>query len=192
MIDHCITHTHMHAHTHTQESHLIEMGIHVIGDRIVFLEYLKLLKKHKRDADRSQSLWSGSTPILNLAYHKSFKGFCFHVSKLNLNFLSNGNFMHCTCVHTHSSAAHVVSPPLSGVLLARAFAGVRIVLQLTAVEILRLNSLTTVSSRIWSSVRSPNVVVAVLDRSCLSMLTTRTASGTYGEHNFHFRNTILF
>lgn len=52
----------------------------VLGDRIMFLEFLKLLKKHKRDADRSKSLWSGTTPVLKLAYHENCGQFCFHVS----------------------------------------------------------------------------------------------------------------
>jgi hypothetical protein len=63
-----------------QESHLKELNVLVLGDRIMFMEYLKLLKKHKRDADRSKSLWSGTTPVLSLAYHKNCGEFCFHVS----------------------------------------------------------------------------------------------------------------
>ena len=51
-----------------------------MGDRLVFMDYLKLLKKHKRDADRSKSLWSGTTPVLSLAYHRNCGEFCFHVS----------------------------------------------------------------------------------------------------------------
>lgn len=57
-----------------------ELGVLVLGDRINFLEFLKQLKKHKRDADRSKSLWSGTTPVLGLAYHKNCGQFCFHVS----------------------------------------------------------------------------------------------------------------
>ena len=48
------------------------------------MEYLQLLKKHKRDADRSRSLWSGKTPVLQCAYHRNFGEFCFHVSLLVL------------------------------------------------------------------------------------------------------------
>ena len=65
-----------------QESHLKEMNVMVVGDRIVFLEYLKQLKKHKRDADRSKALWNGTTPVLSLAYHRNCGAFCFHVSSL--------------------------------------------------------------------------------------------------------------
>ena len=57
-----------------------ELGCVVLGDRLVFLEYLKLLKKHKRDADRSRSLWSATTPVPKLPYHKNCGQFCFHVS----------------------------------------------------------------------------------------------------------------
>ena len=66
--------------TPSQESHLKEIGINIVGDRIVFMEYLKLLKKHKRDADRSKALWNGTTPVLSLAYHHNCGEFCFHVS----------------------------------------------------------------------------------------------------------------
>lgn len=59
-----------------EESHLKEIGCTVVGDRVVFLEYLKLLKKHKRDADRSRALWSGTTPVLSLAYHPGCASFC--------------------------------------------------------------------------------------------------------------------
>ena len=52
----------------------------MVGERILFLEYLKLLKKHKRDADRSRSLWTATTPYLSLAYHRNCGEFCFHVS----------------------------------------------------------------------------------------------------------------
>ena len=54
----------------------------MVGERILFLEYLKLLKKHKRDADRSRSLWTATTPYLSLAYHHNCGEFCFHVSPL--------------------------------------------------------------------------------------------------------------
>ena len=46
------------------------------------MDYLQLLKKHKRDADRSRALWSGTTPVLRCAYHRNFGEFCFHVSHL--------------------------------------------------------------------------------------------------------------
>ena len=63
-----------------QESHLKEIGVTMVGERILFIEYLKLLKKHKRDADRSRSLWTATTPHLSLAYHRNCGEFCFHVS----------------------------------------------------------------------------------------------------------------
>ena len=52
----------------------------VVGDRILFMDYLKLLKKHKRDLDRSKALWTGTTPVPKLAYHRNFGEFCFQVS----------------------------------------------------------------------------------------------------------------
>lgn len=64
-----------------------ELNVLVLGDRIMFMEFLKLLKKHKRDADRSKSLWSGTTPVLSLAYHKNCGQFCFHVSCIATAFL---------------------------------------------------------------------------------------------------------
>lgn len=51
----------------------------VVGDRILFLEYLALLKKHKRDLDRSKALWTGTTPVPRLAYHRNCGEFCFQV-----------------------------------------------------------------------------------------------------------------
>ena len=57
-----------------------ELGCANVGDRIIFLEFLKLLKKHKRDADRSRALWNGTTPVCNLAYHRGCASFCFQVS----------------------------------------------------------------------------------------------------------------
>lgn len=59
-----------------EESHLKELGCANVGDRIIFLEFLKLLKKHKRDADRSKSLWNGTTPVCSLAYHRNLASFC--------------------------------------------------------------------------------------------------------------------
>ncbi len=50
-----------HAHA-LQESHLKELDVLILGDRLMLLEYLKLLKKHKRDADRSRSLcWTAAS-----------------------------------------------------------------------------------------------------------------------------------
>ena len=44
------------------------------------MDYLQLLKKHKRDADRSRALWSGTTPVLKCAYSRNCGEFMFHVS----------------------------------------------------------------------------------------------------------------
>ena len=54
-----------------REEHIKELGCAVLGDRILFMEYLALLKKHKRDLDRSKSLWTAQTPINNCAYHEN-------------------------------------------------------------------------------------------------------------------------
>jgi hypothetical protein len=62
-----------------QEEHIKEMGCAVLGDRILFMDYLQLLKKHKRDADRSKSLWTGTTPVLRCAYHRNCGEFFFHL-----------------------------------------------------------------------------------------------------------------
>ncbi len=56
------------------------MNVLVVGERIKFLEYLRLLKKQKKDADRSKALWSATTPVTNCAYHDKCGGFCFLVS----------------------------------------------------------------------------------------------------------------
>lgn len=61
------------------EDHMKEMGCAVLGDRILLIEYLSLLKKHKRDADRSRALWNATTPVLNCAYHHNCCGFCTHL-----------------------------------------------------------------------------------------------------------------
>lgn len=76
-----------------QENHLKEIGVTMVGERILFIEYLKLLKKHKRDADRSRSLWTATTPHLSLAYHHNCGEFCFHVSLLH------ALYKQCVCVH---------------------------------------------------------------------------------------------
>ena len=62
------------------EDHMKELGCAVLGDRIAFMNYLDLLKRHKREADRSKSLWSGITPVKSCAYHDHCGRFMFHVS----------------------------------------------------------------------------------------------------------------
>lgn len=52
-----------------QESHLKELGCDRVGDRLTLLDYLHVLKKHKKDLDRSQALWTGTTPVASCAYH---------------------------------------------------------------------------------------------------------------------------
>ena len=61
----------------------------VVGERVKFLEHLRLLKKHRKDADRSKALWTATTPVTNCAYHEKCGGFCFHVcqNKLKCNYL---------------------------------------------------------------------------------------------------------
>ncbi|KAL5479820.1 hypothetical protein EMCRGX_G023406 [Ephydatia muelleri] len=61
------------------EEHMKEMGCAVLGDRIAFINYLDLLKRHKREADRSKSLWSGVTPVKSCAYHNHCGSFMLHV-----------------------------------------------------------------------------------------------------------------
>ncbi len=56
------------------------MKVLVVGERIKFLEFLRLLKKQKKDADRSKALWTGTTPVTNCAYHEKCGSFCFLVS----------------------------------------------------------------------------------------------------------------
>ena len=46
----------------------------------MFLDYLTLLKKSKRDADRSRALWSGTTPVLKCGYHRNCSAYMSHVS----------------------------------------------------------------------------------------------------------------
>ena len=54
-----------------KEEHIKELGCAVLGDRILFMEYLALLKKHKKDLDRSKALWSAQTPVNSCAYHEN-------------------------------------------------------------------------------------------------------------------------
>ncbi|XP_063689793.1 uncharacterized protein LOC134822593 isoform X2 [Bolinopsis microptera] len=51
-----------------EERNLVEMGVNVIGDRLMILSYLKLLKKKKIEADKMATLWQGETPAPGLAY----------------------------------------------------------------------------------------------------------------------------
>jgi len=51
-----------------EERNLIEMGVSVIGDRLMILSYLKLLKKKKVEADKMATLWQGETPATGIQY----------------------------------------------------------------------------------------------------------------------------
>ena len=50
------------------EEHLKELDVMLLGDRVLFLEYLAILKKKKRQLERSTSLWTGTTPYISCAY----------------------------------------------------------------------------------------------------------------------------
>ena len=50
------------------DSHLKELGVMLLGDRIMFLEYATILHKKKRQQERSATLWEGTTPHLSCAY----------------------------------------------------------------------------------------------------------------------------
>jgi len=51
-----------------EERSLVEMGVNVVGDRLMILSYLKLLKKKKIEADKMATVWQGETPAPGLAY----------------------------------------------------------------------------------------------------------------------------
>ncbi|KAL5480090.1 hypothetical protein EMCRGX_G023712 [Ephydatia muelleri] len=60
------------------EEHMKELTCAVLGQRVLFLEYLAVLKRHKRDADRSKTLWSVTTPEWGKqSHHHRCTGFCF-------------------------------------------------------------------------------------------------------------------
>lgn len=62
------------------EEHMKELTCAVLGQRVLFLEYLAVLKRHKRDADRSKTLWSVTTPEWGKqSHHHRCTGFCFQV-----------------------------------------------------------------------------------------------------------------
>ena len=50
------------------DSHLKELGVMLLGDRIMFLDYISILQKKKRQQERSATLWEGTTPHLSCAY----------------------------------------------------------------------------------------------------------------------------
>ena len=50
------------------EEHLKELEVMLLGDRILFLDYLNVLKKKKMQEERAKSLWKGTTPHVSCAY----------------------------------------------------------------------------------------------------------------------------
>jgi hypothetical protein len=62
-----------------EENHIKEMECGVLGDRLLFLGYLNLLKKQKHLSDRGRVLWSATTPVLQLAYHSGCGSFFIQV-----------------------------------------------------------------------------------------------------------------
>ena len=50
------------------EEHLKELNVMLLGDRVLFLEYLGILRKKKRQQERAKSLWTGTTPHVSCAY----------------------------------------------------------------------------------------------------------------------------
>ena len=51
-----------------EERNLVEMGINVVGDRLILMSYLKMLKKKKVENDKMATLWSGETPASGVQY----------------------------------------------------------------------------------------------------------------------------
>lgn len=58
------------------ESHLKEMGVSVLGDRIFLLEMVSYLKRKKIDVARSQALWTGQTPAPGCPYKRNCCELC--------------------------------------------------------------------------------------------------------------------
>ena len=50
------------------DTHLKEMNVLLLGDRIQMLEYMEVLKKKRKQADRGKTLWEGQTPVKAFAY----------------------------------------------------------------------------------------------------------------------------
>lgn len=59
------------------EEHLKELGAFLLGDRLSFMEFLTILKKKKRQLDRSATLWSGMTPHISCSYSDNLGQFLF-------------------------------------------------------------------------------------------------------------------
>ena len=63
------------------DSHLKELGVMLLGDRIMFLEYASILQKKKIQQERAATLWEGTTPYISCAYSDNccqclFRYFC--------------------------------------------------------------------------------------------------------------------
>ena len=61
------------------EEHLKELNVMLLGDRVLFLEYLVILKKKKNQQERSNSLWTGTTPHVSCAYSSNPCQYLFRV-----------------------------------------------------------------------------------------------------------------
>jgi len=59
-----------------EERNLTEMGVSVIGDRLMIMSYLKLLKKKKVEHDKMATLWQGETPYGGLEYSEDCAQCC--------------------------------------------------------------------------------------------------------------------
>ncbi|XP_002164997.2 uncharacterized protein LOC100198390 [Hydra vulgaris] len=54
-----------------QETHLKEMGVQAIGDRVYMLEMISFLKKKRKEMQTTAALWSGETPAPGFQYSTS-------------------------------------------------------------------------------------------------------------------------
>ena len=160
-----------------------------VGDRIQFMDYLTLLKKHKRDADRSKALWTGTTPVLNLRYHRNMGEFCFHVSivaviSTQTTFIVIYFQLCCPCciattewritgqgLRWRRNRAAVNCCGDGKCSYSLLFHDINIYQQC------KHNSLITGFSRILKYVKSLDVSVALTDMNCLFMLMTKTVLG---------------
>ena len=83
-----------------REEHVKELGFRVLGERLLFLEYLSVLKKNKRDLDRSKALWSITTPLWGKqSHHQSLMGCCFQAcQRMRCVYVF---VCTCACVHIY-------------------------------------------------------------------------------------------
>jgi len=55
------------------EYQVIQLGCHVTGDRMLFMEYLQIIKKKYNDPNSMKPIaaqWTGRTPVEGCAYHQ--------------------------------------------------------------------------------------------------------------------------